>query len=320
MEKPLITISIMTYNHQKYIEETLDSVLKQKTEYPYEIVISDDGSKDRTPEILKKYANRYSDIIKLILHKKNMGILRNSANMRRYYSGQYIAPLDGDDYFIDPYKLQKQAEILENNPQIACVGGRYRTIDSLGNIIPLKKIDNTSFINSNFYTKENFENYKMATLPSTMLYRRLTTFFDEEFMKIYEASPAMGDRKLHMALLSMGNIKILDDIFTAYRIRNNGYSISTKKYCNNFYAYFEMDELRHLGMELFNTKYDFRQTMLRAWFGTCVNAVLHPTSFNIQAVKMLYSFDSDQKDKILFLISHILNWPARKIFCDAIKK
>ena len=117
---PLVSISCITYNHASYIKECIDGFLMQKTNFNFEVLIHDDHSTDGTEEIIKEYAKQYPDIIKPLFEKENqysLGKPIGSAvwNLPRA-RGEYIAICEGDDYWTDPYKLQKQVAFLESHP------------------------------------------------------------------------------------------------------------------------------------------------------------------------------------------------------------
>ena len=125
MTPPLVSVRVITYNHEKYIKTTLDSILAQKTTFPFEIIIGEDCSTDNTRSILLDYSNRYSNI-KLILSDINIGANLNERRTRLACTAKYIAWMDGDDYWIDEYKLQKQVEFLEINPDYSvCFSNAY---------------------------------------------------------------------------------------------------------------------------------------------------------------------------------------------------
>jgi glycosyltransferase involved in cell wall biosynthesis len=116
---PKVSVSIITYNHRNYIAQTLDSVLQQEVDFPYEIIVGDDCSTDGTRDILKEYQARHPDKIFLILHPKRYeGVPGRLNNITNLYAcrGQYIAMLDGDDRWLSPDKLQQQANFLDSNP------------------------------------------------------------------------------------------------------------------------------------------------------------------------------------------------------------
>src|SRR3990167_1123773 len=111
-----VSVCMVTYNHEKYIAQAIESVLMQKTNFDYELVIGEDCSTDKTKKIIIKYQKRYPKIIRIILNKKNLGAGLNFVQILEACKGEYIALLDGDDYWTDPVKLQKQVDFLDNNP------------------------------------------------------------------------------------------------------------------------------------------------------------------------------------------------------------
>ena len=110
---------MITYNHGPYIRQSIESILMQKTNFAYEIVIGEDCSTDNTRSIIKELEQRYPDIIKPIYHEKNVGAMRNAYEFcYPNLKGKYIACFEGDDYWTDPLKLQKQVDFLEANPDV----------------------------------------------------------------------------------------------------------------------------------------------------------------------------------------------------------
>ena len=120
-KNPLVSVHMITYNHEKYIAQAIESALMQKTNFDYEIVIGEDCSTDKTRKIVDTYAKKYPDKIKLILNEKNIGMIPNFIKTLNMCRGKYIAMLEGDDYWTDPYKLQKQVDFLETNPDYGLV-------------------------------------------------------------------------------------------------------------------------------------------------------------------------------------------------------
>jgi len=127
--KPLVSVCVMTYQHKNYIKDCLDGILMQKTDFPFEILLGEDASTDGTKEVCLDYAQKYSDKIRLFLHKRENNIKYNgnpSGKFNFLYNlfnskAEYIALCEGDDYWNDPYKLQKQVDILEQyNDLVMC--------------------------------------------------------------------------------------------------------------------------------------------------------------------------------------------------------
>jgi len=127
IDTPLVSVCVITFQHKNYIKECLDGILMQKTNFPFEILLGEDASTDGTREICMEYAKKYSDKIRLFLHKrenniKYYGNFSGKFNILYNYlisKSKYIAICEGDDYWTDPYKLQKQVDLLESNNDFA---------------------------------------------------------------------------------------------------------------------------------------------------------------------------------------------------------
>ena len=116
----VVSILCAAYNHEDYIAQALEGFVKQKTNFKFEAIVHDDASTDNTAEIIKDYASRYPDIIKTVLQKENQyskGLKYLHNSMHPLARGKYIAMCEGDDYWTDPYKLQKQLEFMEKHPE-----------------------------------------------------------------------------------------------------------------------------------------------------------------------------------------------------------
>ena len=115
---PLVSIDCITYNHFKYIRDAIEGFLMQRTNFPLEILIHDDASIDGTAEIIKEYEKQYPWLIKPVYQAENQYSKHNGTRSKIQYDrapGKYIALCEGDDYWTDPYKLQKQVDFLESN-------------------------------------------------------------------------------------------------------------------------------------------------------------------------------------------------------------
>ncbi len=133
MDQPLVSVCIMTYNHAKYIREALDSVLMQKVDFFWEIIIADDYSTDGAREIIMEYQAKHPNLIKLILQEHNVGPLNNWIQLLSASNAQYVAYLEGDDYWLDEYKLQMQYDLLAVDQSCNAVFTNVVIIDQEGN-------------------------------------------------------------------------------------------------------------------------------------------------------------------------------------------
>ena len=103
-----VSIYVITYKHAKYIRQCLDSIMNQKFSETFEVIVCDDCSNDGTEEILKEYKNKYGDVFKYIVNPTNLGPSKNSYQGKLLSKGKYICPVEGDDWWCDEYRLQKQ--------------------------------------------------------------------------------------------------------------------------------------------------------------------------------------------------------------------
>ena len=132
---PLVSICCITYNHESYLRDTVNSFLMQETEFPFEIIIHDDASLDGTPDIIKQYCEKYPGIIRMILQKENQYSKGGLIYQRFVFPlarGKYIALCEGDDYWTDKTKLQKQVAFLETNPDYVITYTDCRPFDESG--------------------------------------------------------------------------------------------------------------------------------------------------------------------------------------------
>jgi len=221
-EKPLVSVFMITYNHEKYIAQAIEGVLMQKTSFPFELIIGEDCSTDQTREIVVDYANRYPAIIKPILHETNVGAKANSKSVREACRGKYVALCEGDDYWIDPLKLQKQVDFMESHPDFSMCFHRAKKVDvqgkELGTCWPKK-----SWSKPVTYTEDIVERNYIST--QTVVYRR--GLFDQQLFDILAKGLSFGDWVLHILNSLQGKIMFLDESMAAYRVTGTGASATT---------------------------------------------------------------------------------------------
>ncbi|HIP34128.1 MAG TPA: glycosyltransferase [Bacteroidia bacterium] len=200
MNKLLVSISCLTYNHAPYIKQTIDGFLMQKTNFDFEILIHDDASNDGTAKIIQEYESKYPNLIKPIYQKENQwskGVRSISAkyNFPRA-KGKYIAMCEGDDYWTDPLKLQKQVDLLEDNNKVGIVFHPcYTEIKGITNKNIYFKNDNYKINTIDILTSEGqfaptssyvFRKSILDTFPDWIKYAPVGDFFIEIYAtKIY---------------------------------------------------------------------------------------------------------------------------------------
>ena len=126
--EPLVSVVTITYNHEPYIAKCIEGVLMQKVDFPMEFIIADDCSTDGTQSICRSYAERYPELIRIITSGCNVGAVLNEQRAFMVAQGKYIATCEGDDYWTDPDKLQKQVDFLEAHPDFSVCFHRFRRL------------------------------------------------------------------------------------------------------------------------------------------------------------------------------------------------
>ena len=227
----LVEVYMITYNHEKYVEKAIESVLMQKVNFKYRIVIADDCSTDDTVKILKKYKKKYPDKIKLILRDKNVGMRENSRLLREELVAPYLAPLEGDDYWLDKNKLQKQVDFLENNSDYSCYCSSVYIVDKDGKRSREleKRFTNYCYDEDKEFTLVEAVNYVLPGQTATLLYRNFYKGFDIEQKKLYNSCRANGDQKLALVNAIKGKIFCSKDPMAVHRkVFDSGSSWSAK--------------------------------------------------------------------------------------------
>jgi glycosyltransferase involved in cell wall biosynthesis len=127
-----VSVLVKAYNHEPFIARAIESVLAQRTEFPYEIVVGEDCSTDRTREVLRGLRDQYPERIRVLLRERNLGNIRNFTDTLRACSGEYVALLDGDDYWTSPRKLQQQVAYLDAHPTFSSCACNAAVVDASG--------------------------------------------------------------------------------------------------------------------------------------------------------------------------------------------
>jgi len=236
MKDPKLSVILITYNHEKYITKALDSVLAQETDFPFEIVIGEDCSPDDTRNICKEYKKKYPEQIRLVNREKNTG--RPTLNVYETTMkcrGEYLAYLEGDDYWTDTHKLQKQVDSLDAHPEYIACTHAHKMIDDVGDDITdpetLKisamykwsgefTMDDfkksgfwpghyASVVSRNIYSKSYAEKSKNLHPDAKKHYHDYTI--------LYRSHDFVDDGQILLFLLMEGNIFRLDDEMSVWR-------------------------------------------------------------------------------------------------------
>lgn len=239
---PLISVSVITYQHKNYIQQCLDGLLLQKTNFPFEIILGEDESSDGTREICMEYAAKFPDKIKLYLRSRKDVININGNPTGRYNfienlkacTGKYIALCEGDDYWTDPLKLQKQVDFMEANPEYAMIftNGKvlYSTESNYSHLI---------YSNSKDEIKTSYDIYPLPNETSDIytlakgnyIHTAGVLFLNwvDEGIPSYMEKVTIGDWPLHLMTATKGLIKFSNEDTFCYRVHSSGiYSKKSK--------------------------------------------------------------------------------------------
>ena len=212
MNNIMVSISMITYNHEKYIQKAIESVLMQKTNFDYELLIHDDASTDKTADIIKKFESEYPNIIKPIYQMEN----QYSKNVKISYTynftrakGKYIALCEGDDYWIDPLKIQKQVDYLEDNSNCPMCFHAADKVNENGVVFGQIK---PSLFDCNCSVEDIMCRKIICPTASIIFRKKLVETIPDFMMKC-----PVGDYPLELYLASKGDLRYLADKMSAYR-------------------------------------------------------------------------------------------------------
>ena len=218
-DKIMVSICCLTYNHSRFIQQCLEGFLAQKCNFSFEVLIHDDASTDDTQQIIKTFEEKYPTIIKPIYQKENQYSKGIKPTLKYNFpraKGKYIAICEGDDYWTDAHKLQKQVDFLEQNPDYVMCSHDITAIDENGDRLP--EFDLDPFHKTDINEEQLVLGNKYA-YTTTLCYRNILTDFPEEFLEVKNA-----DKFLLSLLGNYGKCKWLgNDISNAmYRVHAKG--------------------------------------------------------------------------------------------------
>lgn len=220
---PIVSIKCLVYNHEPYLQQCLDGFVMQKTDFPFEVIIHDDASTDNSVVIIREYAEKYPNIIKPIYETENQyskkdGTLQRIINDTIHPNSKYIAFCEGDDYWIDPLKLQKQVDFMENNPDYTFVFSTVKTFDMHGKLkmYILKKVENRDYTGLEYFLKP-------PSQTSTFLLRKEILFTDY-YKKVLDLKFEAGDIPLVLTCAHFGKLRGFSECMSVYRIHPEGWT------------------------------------------------------------------------------------------------
>lgn len=282
-EEIMVSVICTVYNHEKYLRKCLDGFVMQKTNFKFEVLIHDDASTDSSADIIREYEKKYPDIIKPIYQTENQyskGVKVSQTFLYPLMSGKYIAFCEGDDYWCDENKLQKQFDIMESHPNCSiCVHDVYDITES-GDLIGTKHP--VQIINKTLFDMDDYLVYILngAFHPfQTSSYFLKRNVLESDLYKNLDLSP-VGDVRMVFTSLALGNLYYMDKGMSCYRTNSIG------SWSNRVIAYNGLWKKHQWGLVHFLDK-----------FNDCTNYKYSQKIYEVKTKKMyyLYSLDGDYR-------------------------
>ncbi|MBO5213888.1 MAG: glycosyltransferase [Clostridia bacterium] len=292
MNNVMVSIYVTTYNHENYIVRALDSILMQKTQYTYEVFVGEDCSTDNTRNVLQEWERKHPGKFQIIYRETNTYNTDrpNGLDLKLRCKGKYIICLEGDDFWTDPEKLEKQVTFLETHPEYYAVAHNCTVVGK------------DSFPNGETYPECKDHEYTLRHFASNILPGQLTTLLsrnymtDEKFDKsIVLKRVGPGDRNIYFSIASQGKIYCMQESMSAYRhITTEGSSFSA----TNVYSYaseqgamlHRLDFARRLGNpeSVFCAEFQFFMHVRHAFFKRIIS--LRKTIQELNKIEKWYSY------------------------------
>ena len=253
-----LSVLMLAYNHESYIQQAIESVMMQKTNFDFDLIIGEDYSKDKTRKIIRNLKKKYPKKIRLVLHSKNVGVTKNLIEVAKRCTGEYIAFLEGDDFWTDKNKLQKMVNFLDKNKAYIAACHDVNIINEKGEYIKEQGGYKKSLISPEDQVKYN--NIYLLSLVFRNIWEKDYYLILTRLLKNINM---IADYPLKLLLLNYGKIKYFPEKMGTYRlITNSGFSFSTLSKKNSLNTIYD----RMYGFEnLYNFKTAYSK-FFKKWY------------------------------------------------------
>jgi len=312
MEKCVVSVAMTTYNHAKYIRQALNSILMQKIDYKYEIIIGDDCSTDETQEILREYQKKYTGIIFPILRENNVGAAENIYDVFLNCKGNYIAVLEGDDFWTDQNKLRSQIDFLENNNSYIACTHRYSVVDEDNNVLQASYIG-PGRPEDGIYTIKDFEKYIYSGNIGTLVFRNIFLKPKYDYTIIKKAHRFIADITIGMIIACLGDVFVMKQNMSSHRsIQKEGgtnYCSTIAKINGCLDRFYHLQKLeRYCKSEMnFTLKHENR-ILYYAWW-SILYMVRYPSKHNWKCLKEFYKMVDNKVQLYVYIGIQLFTLP-----------
>ena len=246
-----LSIHLITYNNEKHIEETLQSILKQNINFTYEIVVGDDCSTDKTLNIINTFASKQPDIFNVLKNEKQLGILENFKTTLDRCRGTYVFDIAGDDLLKSEDALQKMVTVLQNDTNLGFVDSGFDSFDENDN--NLTSFKNQKIINA---TKDDYKNAVLLgkVSPIGLCYNKDLLYKYVDFDRYLKMNLTIEDYPILVDMVMQTNFARIKESLHVYRVHDNSHS-HLRNFENHFFLKNQMKTL----FDYFSNKYHFSQ-------------------------------------------------------------
>lgn len=290
-QKPIVSIICLTYNQEKYVQDCFEGFVTQQTSFPFEVLVYDDASPDGTPRIIRDYATKYPDVFKPILYEENnyskgLGYVGFYAGLKEA-EGKYIAYCEGDDYWTDPLKLQKQVDFLEAHPSFE-VCAHETLIKSDSN----KQQEGLLFseLTKNLFVSTTKKHYTFEDALTGNIFHVSSLMFRNIHLQLPGWLPRVsaGDMVLYMLLAEKGDMYVLPEAMSVYRSHADSLTSTQSEYASldGFYG-LSIDILRLMNRYWNRSYQDKIYPIISRYYVERMLTYLHKRTLNWEMAKRM---------------------------------
>lgn len=309
----MLTIKMLAYNHEKYIAKAIESILSQKTEYKYELLIGEDCSTDHTREIIREYERKYPEIIRVVYQKNNQGCTKNSYSLDLLARGKFIAGCEGDDFWCDDGRIQRDIDFLLTHPEYVGVCHRCRVVDENGAEIDVNRLGNRAKFwefNKEVFTLQDYEKWLTPGHGCAQTRRNVIKENNLDYSIVYRASKRVGDRSHLLIHVVEGDIYCMQDVVACYRYRTSGsqgnYMAFQKQKNLKDEDYLMMVRLERWALDNKNIRLNLDSVKKDRFVGSVVIWLKNPTKENMEVVSRIIRYSKKPFRYSLYFLKIVL--------------
>ena len=241
-QDPKVSVCMITYGHEKFIEQAINGVLMQECYFEVELIIANDCSPDKTDEVVKNILENHprASWIKYTKHNENLGMMPNFIFALQQCKGEFIAVCEGDDYWTDPLKLQKQVDFMDHNSEYAICWTKFSIVD---------ESEKSQFVQEPVWVEQlnerNNVDLDLHSIFTPYCTYTLTVLFRRQSLDIslFNKLKYAKDNSLYAICLGKGKGALLNFYSSVYRLHQGGVYSSVSKFSKNYYSYLNLNEI-----------------------------------------------------------------------------